>query len=127
MVLALVLNISSYTNFLTLIGSVFVPMFGVLAADYFLAGRSADWDTSVRARWRWGMLVAWLLGLAVYQLINPGSVGAWSTMWSSLARALHFTPQGWMSASLLSFAVSGLVAYLVDLATGRRTGSTLKD
>jgi hypothetical protein len=40
---------------------------------------------------------------------------------------LHFTPQGWMSASLLSFVVSGLVAYLVDLATGRRTGSTLKD
>jgi hypothetical protein len=73
------------------------------------------------------MLVAWLLGLAVYQLINPGSVGAWSTMWSSLASALHFTPQGWMSASLLSFAVSGLVAYLVDLATGRRSGSTLKD
>jgi purine-cytosine permease-like protein len=127
MVLALVLNINSYTNFLTLIGSVFVPMFGVLAADYFLAGRSAHWDTSVRARWRWGMLVAWLLGLAVYQLINPGSVGAWSTMWSSLASALHFTPQGWMSASLLSFAVSGLVAYLVDLATGRRSGSTLKD
>jgi purine-cytosine permease-like protein len=127
MVLALVLNISSYTNFLTLIGSVFVPMFGVLAADYFLAGRSADWDTSVRARWRWGMLVAWLLGLVVYQLINPGSVGAWSTMWSSLARVLHFTPQGWMSASLLSFLASGLVAYLVDLVARRRNGSTLND
>ncbi len=127
MVLALVLNINSYTNFLTLIGSVFVPMFGVLAADYFLAGRSADWDTSVRARWRWGMLVAWLLGLVVYQLINPGSVGAWSTMWSSLARVLHFTPQGWMSASLLSFLASGLVAYLVDVVTKRRNGSTLND
>ncbi len=35
-VLALVLNIDNYLNFLTLIGSVFVPMFGVLAADYFL-------------------------------------------------------------------------------------------
>lgn len=126
-VLALVLDIGSYTNFLTLIGSVFVPMFGVLAADYFLAGRSAHWDTSVRARWRWGMLVAWLLGLVVYQLINPGSVGAWSTMWSSLASALHFAPQGWMSASLLSFVVSGLVAYLVDLGTGKRSGSTLND
>ncbi|HEY3611673.1 MAG TPA: cytosine permease [Pseudonocardiaceae bacterium] len=127
MVLALVLNINSYTNFLTLIGSVFVPMFGVLAADYFLAGRSAHWDTSVRARWRWGMLVAWLLGLVVYQLINPGSVGAWSMMWSSLARVLHFAPQGWMSASLLSFLASGLVAYLVDFVTGRRNGSTLND
>jgi nucleobase:cation symporter-1, NCS1 family len=120
MVLALVLNIDNYTNFLTLIGSVFVPMFGVLAADYFLAGRSADWDTSVRARWRWGMLVAWLLGLAVYQLINPGAVGAWSTMWADLASVLHFTPQGWMSASLLSFLVSGIAAYLVDLVVRRR-------
>ena len=127
MVLALVLNINSYTNFLTLIGSVFVPMFGVLAADYFLAGRSAHWDTSVRARWRWGMLVAWLLGLVVYQLINPGAVGAWSTMWSSLARVLHFTPQGWMSASLLSFLVSGVVAYLVDVVAGKRNGSTLNE
>ncbi|HEX4721823.1 MAG TPA: cytosine permease, partial [Pseudonocardiaceae bacterium] len=113
-VLALVLNIDSYTNFLTLIGSVFVPMFGVLAADYFLAGHSADWDTSERARSRWGMLVAWLLGLVVYQLINPGAVGAWSTMWANLASVLHFTPQGWMSASLLSFLVSGIVAWLVD-------------
>jgi hypothetical protein len=66
------------------------------------------------------MLVAWLLGLVVYQLINPGAVGAWSTMWANLASVLHFTPQGWMSASLLSFLVSGIVAYLVDLVARRR-------
>ncbi|HEY0805088.1 MAG TPA: cytosine permease [Pseudonocardiaceae bacterium] len=124
MVLALVLNISSYTNFLTLIGSVFVPLFGVLAADYFVARHANDWDTSIRARSRWGMLVAWLLGLAVYQLINPGAVGAWSAMWSHMASTLHFMPQGWMSASLLSFLVSGIAAYLVDLATRRKTATT---
>lgn len=119
-VLALVLNIDNYTGFLTLIGSVFVPLFGVLAADYFLAGRSADWDTSVGARWRAGMVVAWLLGLVAYQLINPGAAGAWSTMWAKLASVLHFTPQGWMSASLLSFLVSGIVAYVVDLTSRQR-------
>lgn len=119
-VLALVLNIDNYTGFLTLIGSVFVPLFGVLAADYFLAGRDADWDLSVRARWRPGMLVAWLLGLVVYQLINPGDAGAWSTMWAKLASVLHFTPQGWMSASLLSFLVSGIAAYIVDLTSRQR-------
>ena len=119
-VLALVLNIDNYTGFLTLIGSVFVPLFGVLAADYFLVGRSADWDTSVGARSRPGMVVAWLLGLAVYQLINPGDAGAWSTMWAKLASVLHFTPQGWMSASLLSFLVSGITAYIVDLTTRQR-------
>jgi putative hydroxymethylpyrimidine transporter CytX len=113
-VFALVLNIDNYVNFLTLIGSVFVPMFGVLAADYFVAGRSAHWDVSVRARWRWGMLGAWLVGLAVYQLINPGAVGAWSAMWMTVEGWLHFAPQSWMSASLLSFLAAGIVAYLAD-------------
>lgn len=113
-VLALVLNIGNYVNFLTLIGSVFVPMFGVLAADYFVGGHSADWDVSVRARSRWGMLAAWLVGLVVYQLINPGQVGAWSAMWTKLATWLHFTPQSWMSASLFSFLAAGIVAYALD-------------
>lgn len=114
-VLALVLNIGNYVNFLTLIGSVFVPMFGVLAADYFLAGRSKSWDVSVTARSRWGMLVAWLVGLAVYQLINPGAVGAWSRMWTDLAAWLHFTPASWMSASLFSFLAAGILAYAADV------------
>ncbi|HEX3591605.1 MAG TPA: cytosine permease [Pseudonocardiaceae bacterium] len=119
-VLALVLNIDSYVNFLTLIGSVFVPMFGVLAADYFLAGRSKDWDVSERARSRWGMLAAWLVGLAVYQLINPGEVGAWSTFWMHVAGWLHVTAQSWMSASLFSFLAAGIVAYAADLSVNRR-------
>lgn len=122
-VLALVLNISNYLNFLTLIGSVFVPMFGVLAADYFVGGRSAGWDTSVRARSRWGMLAAWLVGLVVYQLINPGQVGAWSAMWTKLAGWLHFTQQTWLSASLFSFLAAGIVAYAVDRLDRRSTAS----
>ncbi|HEY3752039.1 MAG TPA: cytosine permease [Pseudonocardiaceae bacterium] len=119
-VLALVLDINSYVNFLTLIGSVFVPMFGVLAADYFVAGRSKHWDVSVRARSRWGMLAAWLVGLAVYQLINPGDVGAWSTLWSHIATWLHFSSESWMSASLFSFLAAGIVAYAADLISRRR-------
>jgi nucleobase:cation symporter-1, NCS1 family len=126
-VLALVLNIDNYVNFLTLIGSVFVPMFGVLAADYFLAGRSAHWDVSVRAKSRWGMLVAWLVGLAVYQLINPGEVGAWSTFWEHVAGLLHFTAQSWMSASLFSFLAAGIVAYAADLLSRRRAAGRAAD
>jgi NCS1 family nucleobase:cation symporter-1 len=122
-VLALVLDINSYVNFLTLIGSVFVPMFGVLAADYFVAGRSKHWDVSVRARSRWGMLLAWLVGLAVYQLINPGDVGAWSTLWSHIATWLHFSSESWMSASLFSFLAAGIVAYAADLISRRRAAS----
>jgi putative hydroxymethylpyrimidine transporter CytX len=112
-VFALSLDMDQYAGFLTLIGSVFVPMGGVLVADYFLSGRSKHWDISVNAPSRWAMLVAWFLGLATYQLINPGDLGAWSTMWEKLATAIHFTAQSWMSASLFSFVVAGLVAYLL--------------
>lgn len=122
-VLALVLDINSYTSFLTLIGSVFVPLFGVLAADYFVAGRADTWDMSTAARSRWGMLVAWLLGLAAYQLINPGAVPGWSTAWTRVAGWLHVTPQGWMSASLFSFVVAGIVAYAVDLFSRKGNGA----
>ena len=66
------------------------------------------------------MLVAWILGLATYQLINPGSVGAWSNLWTRIATVLHFTPQSWMSASLFSFLVAGLVAAVIPGRTAGR-------
>jgi purine-cytosine permease-like protein len=109
-VLALLINIGEYAGFLALIGSVFVPLFGVLAADYF--GHRRRLDLSVRAPSRPAMLVAWLAGLVAYQLINPGQLGAWSRMWTGVANALHFTPQPWMSASLFSFLVAALLAWL---------------
>ncbi|HEX3780966.1 MAG TPA: cytosine permease [Pseudonocardiaceae bacterium] len=119
-VLALVMDMGQYEGFLTLLGSVFVPMCGVLVADYFLRGNSKHWNTSDRAPSRWSMLAAWVLGLIAYQLINPGAVGAWSTMWTNLAHWLHFTPQSWMSASVLSFLVAGVFAYLLDVLVSRR-------
>ena len=65
------------------------------------------------------MLLAWILGLITYQLINPGAVGAWSTMWTNIAHWLGFTPQSWMSASVFSFLVAGVFAYLFDVLVGR--------
>jgi NCS1 family nucleobase:cation symporter-1 len=110
---ALWLNIADYENFLTLLGSVFVPMSAVLIADYFVL-RKGRWDVSGRARTRWLMLLPWAAGFVMYQLINPGYISWWVTMWSKIASFLHFTPASWMSASLLSFAVAGVVT----LATG---------
>jgi putative hydroxymethylpyrimidine transporter CytX len=122
--LALTMDISQYAGFLVLIGSVFVPLFGVLAADYFGRNRhrdpSAAWDLSETAPSRWRMLLAWVLGLAVYQLIHPGDAGWWSRVWVDLASALHFTPAGWMSASLFSFIVAAVVAWLLGLLPSRR-------
>jgi purine-cytosine permease-like protein len=120
MVLALALNMDNYSGFLTLIGSVFVPMLGVLAADFFLGRRRAGgWDVSRTAPSRWGMIAAWAIGFVVYQLVNPGTVARWTAFWSDVRDALHFTPQTWMSASLLSFLVAGVAALLIGRLTRR--------
>jgi putative hydroxymethylpyrimidine transporter CytX len=107
--LALVLDIGSYSNFLLLIGSVFVPLLGVGVGDA-LARRGLASDLSERAPSRPLMVLAWFLGLAVYQLVNPGGVPGWSTGWIWLQQALGLTVPSWLSASLLSFVCAGLVA-----------------
>ncbi|MBA9002315.1 purine-cytosine permease family protein [Thermomonospora cellulosilytica] len=113
--LALVLDMGDYAGFLSLIGSVFVPMLGVLAVDFFLGRGRRGWNLSAAAPSRWGMIAAWAIGFVTYQLINPGSVGGWSALWTDLRELLGFTPQPWTSASLLSFLAAGLAA----LAAGR--------
>jgi putative hydroxymethylpyrimidine transporter CytX len=123
---ALWLNISDYENFLTLLGSVFVPMSAVLIADYFadylavrpFGTRGRRWDLSASARSRWAMLLPWAVGFVVYQLINPGYVSWWASAWSSFGHSIGFTPASWMSASILSFCAAGILTLLVKV-TGR--------
>ncbi|MFW6135607.1 MAG: putative hydroxymethylpyrimidine transporter CytX [Chloroflexota bacterium] len=76
--LAAFLTMGRYFDFLLLIGSVFVPLFGILAADYFvLRRRELDVEDLYRhggAYWYWRGLnwmavVAWAGGVAVYHLI----------------------------------------------------------
>ena len=106
---ALAVHIGDYLNFLTLIGAVFVPMSGVLIAAW-LRTRHAAWDLSESAPTRAGMLLAWAVGLVVYQLINPGTLAHWSDLWTSIGRHLHTLDHTWLSASIVSFAVSLLIA-----------------
>jgi nucleobase:cation symporter-1, NCS1 family len=117
-VLALALDINSYANFLALLGSVFVPLTAVLLVDYFL-GRRRHWDVSEAAPARWVMLGPWLLGVFMYQLVNPGYVGWWVRMWGHIDGWLHFSYHTWMSASVLSFAVAALLTLPVSLAHRR--------
>jgi nucleobase:cation symporter-1, NCS1 family len=109
-VLALGLNIDAYQNFLLLLGSTFVPMFAVFVVRYFLAGGYRTWDTSQAAPARWSMLVPWLLGFAAYQVVNPGTLSWWVSVWSRPRAWLHVGTQPWLSASVISFAVAFLVA-----------------
>jgi nucleobase:cation symporter-1, NCS1 family len=124
---ALWLNIADYENFLDLIGSVFVPMSAVLIADYFVVspgwfaptGREGRWDLSATARSRWLMLLPWAAGFVTYQLINPGYVSWWVSAWTSFGHDIGFTAQSWMSASILSFCVAGVLTLLAG-ALARR-------
>jgi putative hydroxymethylpyrimidine transporter CytX len=116
---ALALNIKDYENFLLLIGSVFVPLFGVFAVDYFLVSRGR-WDVTEAARPRWEMLVPWLLGFVAYQLVNPGYIDWWTRQWAHVNDWLDFTPTSWMSASIISFAVAAVAAVPTGMLSRRR-------
>lgn len=110
----------TYTNFLGLIGSVFVPLLAVLAVDYFFGAGRYGWNLSADAPSRRLMLLPWVLGFAVYQFIAPTAVASWWTgFWTSAQDALHFTPQEWTSASLFAFLVPALVTWALTPLTRR--------
>ncbi|HEX2044121.1 MAG TPA: cytosine permease [Gaiellaceae bacterium] len=92
---ALVLELGRYQSFLFLLGSFFVPLFGVLAADFLLgSGR----EVAVR----WSGVGAWLAGFGLYQWVQPTGPGAWVDLVGAAPGAAAFTG----GASLPAFAVS---------------------
>lgn len=123
-VLALGVTIDDYSSFLAVLGSVFVPLLGVGVGDA-LVQRFRSHPPADLSRWapsRPLMVVAWLVGLVAYQLVNPGGAAGWSDAWVALREAVGFTPPSWLSASLLSFLVASLVA--AALAGLERRAST---
>jgi len=116
---ALIVDVVAYETFLLLIGSVFVPLFAVAITDFFLVSRGA-WDLSPSASGRWWLALPWALGFLTYQLINPGAVSWWASIWTSVRGTLGFTPASWMSASILSFAAAAVATLLLGPVTRRR-------
>jgi nucleobase:cation symporter-1, NCS1 family len=125
----LVDDLARYENFLFLLGALFVPLFGVLAADwYVLARRRYDVAAMYRPDGpyrgvRWPAVLVWLLGFLVYNWINPGTVTAWVSLTEALFDGLLHLPfplsarLPWLGASIPAF----LVAFLAMLAVGRRS------
>ncbi|NRQ31561.1 allantoin permease [Nonomuraea sp. NN258] len=107
-------EITSYGAFLGVIGAVFVPMFAVLAVDYFLLGGRSRWNTAENAPSRWSMLVPWALGFVAYWLTtSTPTVQAWDDLWAPLRDQIR---QPWMNGAL----GAAVVAALVTLAIGWR-------
>lgn len=78
-VLALTLSMERYELFLLLLGSVFVPLFGVFAAEYLRSGSRFGPEAFLTApRVRWIAFIPWLLGFAVYHWCAPAGPAAWA-------------------------------------------------
>jgi NCS1 family nucleobase:cation symporter-1 len=65
--------LGNYESFLFLLGSVFVPLFGVFVADYFVAREHRPPTESLNLR----ALTAWVAGFLVYQWSVPTGPSAW--------------------------------------------------
>jgi NCS1 family nucleobase:cation symporter-1 len=124
-VLAMFVDLGNYQQFLFLIGSVFVPLFAVAIADFFVVSRMR-WDVSATARFRWQPAVAWLCGFVAYQLVWPGEVKGWSDFWTHAQGWLPFTPPAWLGATYSSIVVGALAAVLLGMAT-RKPSSGLPE
>jgi putative hydroxymethylpyrimidine transporter CytX len=115
---ALAVDLTQYQQFLLLLGAFFVPLFGVLVADWLLAGRRYEpRDIFDAPALRPGMIAAWLAGFLLYEWLaqTPG-LGFWSDL---LARPELHAPSAQVGASLPSFALSFVLAGLVGVL-GRR-------
>ena len=110
--LALVLNLGNYQNFLYLLGSFFVPLFGVLVGDWLAAGAHySPAHVFAGASLRLEQLGAWLVGFGLYQWLSP--VGP--SWWTDLVAHTHPGNVSF-TASLPSFAASFALAFGFALA-----------
>lgn len=118
--LALFVDLGNYTQFLYLIGSVFIPLFAVAIADFFVVSRM-NWNVSDTAPFRWQPAVAWVFGFVAYQLVNPGTVSGWSPFWLDVqAKVFGGAPvPGWLGATYTSIIVS-MVAAIAFGVIGRK-------
>lgn len=118
---ALFLDVTRYEAFLLLIGSVFVPLFGVLAADYFGVRReyvAAELLRPPGLYWNrhgvnWLGLAAWALGVVIYLWI------AGKLAWAGLAGLPS------VGASIPSLVVSAAVYWALARLAPRAVGAPL--
>ncbi|MER3410347.1 MAG: putative hydroxymethylpyrimidine transporter CytX [Thermoleophilia bacterium] len=105
---ALLIDFRQYEAFLFLLGSFFVPLLGVLVADWLLRGARYDpQDIFAGPAVRPFQVAAWLVGFGLYQWLSPAGPSWWLGLWEGASpRPIDF------SASLPSFAAAFVLALL---------------
>jgi putative hydroxymethylpyrimidine transporter CytX len=113
---ALVIELRNYQSFLLLLGSFFVPLFGVLLADWLASGARYTTAQIFNApAWRPELLTAWLLGFLLYHWLHEPPLGP--SWWVDLVEKTS-QPNLGIGASLPSFAASfGLALGLGSLGS----------
>jgi nucleobase:cation symporter-1, NCS1 family len=114
-----VVDLVHYQDFLYLLGSFFVPLFGVLLAQW-LAGER---DPFAAPKIRPAQIAAWLVGFCTYQWLAPVGPSSWIHLVD------HTHPgQGAIGGSLPSFALSFVLSVgltLAGRAASRRNRTSL--
>jgi nucleobase:cation symporter-1, NCS1 family len=113
---ALSFNLTQYPQFLYLLGAFFVPLFGVLLADWIQRGMSySREDVFGGPALRPAMIGSWLCGFALYEwLAQSQGLG----FWTNFLGKLH-PLDSQIGASLPSFALSFALASIVGLVARR--------
>lgn len=120
--LAAALTMTAYESFLFFIGSVFVPLFGILAADHFVVRRGRlDVDALYAKEGRYwftggfrvAALVPWIVGFFVFHWVNPSPLGWWMDAMAGLFGAPLSSKLPWLAGSIPSFAVAFLATLLL--------------
>ena len=110
---ALAIDMRSYQRFLLLLGAVFVPLLGVLVADWLLRGAHYERaDVFDAPPFRPGPIVAWVVGFLVYEwLAQPADLGFWSDLLHRLPTPAYQTGAS-LPGFLAAFLLTGVAVKL---------------
>jgi nucleobase:cation symporter-1, NCS1 family len=121
---ALAIELRNYETFLLLLGSFFVPLFGVLFADWLLAGARYTADDVFRSpAFRPGLIAAWILGFLLYHWLHVPPLGP--TWWVDLVERVG-QPDWEYGASLPSFLAAFCLGALAVLLERRGAPARLR-
>ncbi|MHB8628916.1 MAG: putative hydroxymethylpyrimidine transporter CytX [Aggregatilineales bacterium] len=122
-VVAVFLDLTQYESFLLLISAFFVPLFGVLAADYFVLRRRYTVTDLYRPHGTYWYqsgfnvlaIVAWLLGVLVFHVTSPSTLSqtllpSWGQSFPSWLTALGGSIPSFMIAFGLHLGLTWLAA-----------------
>jgi putative hydroxymethylpyrimidine transporter CytX len=113
---AIAIDLGNYLTFLYLLGSVFVPLFAVLLADWLVRGAHySEQDIFEAPAVRAERLIAWVVGFGLYQWLSPQGPSWWTDV------VEHLSPgHARLTASLPSFAAAFGLTLLAAWVDSRR-------